>query len=455
MKKRGVYDIIKKTERDADMEYIKEINKVIKQNEHMLNLLRFYRGIDRSEISRRLQISMPTVYKAIDELSNQNIIIKSDNSIFINDEYAYLIGVSIGSALCKISFLDLSFNMLDTQKFANYKGDICEKIEDNIADKELLRKCMNDDSKNYIYFKTPTQFSELKNILNCIFEFIQASIEKHLFKVLSIGISCTGVINNKTQTILSAHNLDYLDNSTLDTLIFPDKQRFFNDSQIYVCLVQNSNASVVAEKIHLYQTNSPYKSKKNVVALYLGVGIGAGIYLNGLYSGASGYSGEIGHTKAPMYETKYLDKKDNGSNILDKSCTCGNEDCYDFKMRTYVFRMNKEAFSVFSADQIRDYLKDGDNQDKAELFGKYLGNMVNSLTNLLNIDLIIFTGKFYKCMDSLYNSIVSVQDQNKLKFSRNDCTLLTSTYGSLAPSVGAAIYSYHKRFDLELTWNYE
>lgn len=45
------------------------------------------------------------------------------------------------------------------------------------------------------------------------------------------------------------------------------------------------------------------------MALYLGVGIGAGIYLNQLYSGASGYAGEIGHTKAPMYEDVNFDKK--------------------------------------------------------------------------------------------------------------------------------------------------
>lgn len=439
------------------MDYIEssELNKVIKQNEHILNLLRFYKGIDRSEISRRLQISMPTVYKAIDDLSGRDIIVKNENNVYINEQYAYLIGISIGSALCKISFLNLNFEMLNIDKFEEHKKAIGKKIEGVIADKELLNKCMNDNNKNYIYFKTPTQFSELKNILDCIFEYIQQSVTNNLFEVLSIGISCTGVINNITQTIVSAHNLEYLDNSTLETLIFPDKQAFFYNNQIFVCLVQNGDASVVAEKVYLYQSNSQYKNKKNIVALYLGVGIGAGIYLNQLYSGASGYAGEIGHTKAPMYEDVIFDKELEKNSEIDNSCTCGNEDCYDYKMRTYVFGTNKEKFSDFSADQIRDYLKNEQNQDKAKLFGKYLGNMVNSLTSLLDIDLIIFTGKFYKCMDSLYNPIVSVQDENKLKFSRNDCTLLTSTYGSLAPAVGAAIYSYYKKFDLELKWDYE
>lgn len=435
------------------MECINCIDKVIRQNERILNLLRFFEGIDRSEISRKLQISMPTVYKAIDELSNYNIVNKNDNNLFINNKYAYIIGISIGSALCKISFLDMSFNLLSIDDFKDYKSEMLKKIEAVIEDKSLLHKCKDDLTKNYIYFKTPRQFSELKNLLDNIFDFIQSSIERDLFKVLSIGISCTGVINCKTQTILNAHNLDYLNNSALDTLVFPDKHKFFYDNKICVCLVQNSDASVIAEKVNLYQTNSIYKNKKNIISLYLGVGIGAGIYLDGLYSGTNGYSGEIGHTKAPMYEKDYIDGNHKLAKDLDRKCTCGNEDCYDYKMRTYVFEMNKIAFSDFSTESIRDFLNN--NKEKADLFGKYLGNMVNTLTSLLDIDLIIFTGKFYRCMDFLYNSIVMIQDQNQLKFSRNDCTLLTSTLGSLAPSVGAAIYSYYKRFGLELSWDYE
>ena len=424
--------------------------KIIRQNEQLMNILRFYKNIDRSELSRRLQISMPTVYKSIDELSNNGVINKVGNDIFLNEEYAYLIGVSIGSSLCKIVFVNINFEILKNEQGMKYKKDICKKINEIISDNELLNQCWNDESKNYIYFKTPDQFSELKEILDGVFEYIQESIEQESFKVASIGISCTGIINNKTQTILSAHNLEYLDNSTIESLVFPGRQKFFNDNQIDIYLVQNSDASVIAEKINLYKTDSPYKYKKNIISLYLGVGVGVGIYLNGLYSGTSGYSGEIGHTKAPMYEKDYL----NENNIqadLDKTCTCGNVDCYDYKIRTYVFQMNKSTFSNLSASQIRECLYD---KNKATLLGKYLGDMVNTLTNLLNIDLIIFTGKLYKSMDLLYNAIDSVRDDNKLKFSRNDCTLLTSNYGSLAPAIGAAIYSYYKKYNLKIVWDF-
>lgn len=440
------------------MNYINDVHKALKQHAHTLNLLRFYRGIDRSEMSRKLQLSMPTIYKSIDELSSLGIINKSENSVSLNSNFAYLIGISIGSALCKVSFLDMSFNLLDENEFAKYKMDICERIESTIEDAEydasLLQKCKEEIHKNYVYFKTPNHFYELKNVLNGIFGYIQECITKELYQVLSIGVSCTGVINYRTQTILSAHNLEYLNDSTLDTLIFPDKQQFFSANQIFVSLVQNSAASVIAEKIDLYQNDSAYKHKQNVISLYLGVGVGAGIYLNRMYSGTNGYSGEIGHTKAPVCDMENVDIcSEEEKQKLDKTCTCGNEECFDYKIRTYVFGKNKDEFCDMSSETMKKYLEE--HPDKAKLLGTYLGHMVNILTSLLDIDLIIFTGKFYKFMDLIYNDIVLVQDKNKLKYSRNDCALLTSGKGSLSPAIGAAIYAYHKGFGLDLSWDYE
>lgn len=440
------------------MNYINDVHKALKQYAHTLNLLRFNRGIDRAEMSRKLQVSMPTIYKAMDELSSLGVINKSENSISINKNFAYLIGISIGSALCKVSFLDMTFNLLSEDEFAKYKIEMCERIENVIKDAEydmdLLKKCKEETNKNYIYFKTPNHFHELKNVLDSIFGYIQECIVKELYKVLSIGISCTGVINYRTQTILSAHNLEYLNDSTLDTLIFPDKQQFFGANQIFVSLVQNSAASVIAEKIDLYQNDSVYKHKQNIISLYLGVGVGAGIYLNRMYSGTNGYSGEIGHTKAPVCDMENTDMcSEEAKGKLDDACTCGNEECFDYKIRTYVFGKSKQEFCDMTSEEMKKHLEV--HPERAKLLGTYLGHMVNTLTSLLDIDLIIFTGKFYKFMDLIYNDIVLVQDKNKLKYSRNDCTLLTSGKGSLSPAIGAAIYSYHKRFGLDLSWDYE
>ena len=58
--------------------------------------------------------------------------------------------------------------------------------------------------------------------------------------------------------------------------------------------------------------------------------------------------------------------------------------------------MPKDIFAQLSSNKIKDFLSDECNLKRTELLGKYMGNMINTLTNILNIDLIIFTGKFYK-----------------------------------------------------------
>ena len=431
------------------------IYKTLKQNERLINYLRFYKDIDRSELSRKLQLSMPTIYAATDHLKEYNIILKEKNAISLNRSYGILVGISVGSSLCKISFLNFDFSPFDTHAFSGHKAALYEKIRCMISDYELLDKCILSTEKSYIYFKTPETFSELKSILNCVFEYIQDCIESNILNILSIGISCTGIINSKTNTIMSAPNLNYLENLTLDTLIFPDKQLFFDANDIYVCLIQNSDASVIAEKVDLLLSDHIYKSAKNIVSLYLGVGTGAGLYLGQLYSGISGYSGEIGHLRAPVCESdedirKYQDAIQ--KNKLKHSCTCGMADCYDHKIRSFVFEKTAEDFCDMSSSEIREYLNQ--NPEKAKLLGKYLGNMVNTLTSLLNIELVIFTGKFHHSMDLLINHIDATRDESSLKLSRTDCKIISSRYGSQAPSIGAAIYAYQKKYDLEMSFEY-
>lgn len=434
-------------------------DKLIAQSDKVINLLRFYKGIDRSEISRKLQVSMPTIYNMVDTLTSCGVLDKNKTTVSVNSQFATLVGISIGSSLCKVVFIDFNLDIFSLDSFNPHKQKICDEIskflKENNENTDLLLKCQNDSSKNYIYFKTPSSFSSLKNVLNIIFNHLVSCTILNTLNILSIGISCTGIINGKTETILNSHNLLYLNNATLDSLILPDKRIFFNKNGIYVCITQNSNASVIAEKISLYKTNSPYKNKKNIISLYLGVGLGAGIYVGQLYTGSSGYAGEISHSRAIKLESDEDIVKHElllENNKVDDRCACGSKDCYDYKIRSFVFEKRALEFCDMSSEDIRIYLTK--NPEKAKLFSEYLGNIVNLITSFLDIDLIIFTGKFYKSMDLLINEIDKVQDQNPMRFSRNDCKIITSELGALAPSVGAAIYSYHKKYDLDLSWNY-
>lgn len=431
-------------------------DKIFRSNADFLNLLRFYKGINKIELGKYLNLSMPTIYKTLDDLDDAGIVNKKELSVY--EDYGTLCGISIGSSLCKIVFLDMNFCVFSATKFASYKKVMIRALENGgLKNDPLLSKCSSDESKNYIYFCTPDNFSILKDSLDIIFECIKTWHDDESFlNFLSIGISCTGVINEQNHTIVNGHLLEYLNNTPLSKLIYPNKQTYFTKKEIDIYLVQNANAAMIAEKIALYHTNSEFKNKKNIMALYLGGGIGAGLYFGKIYSGACGYSGEIGHIATPYFlkTNSSFDADTKSTDMLDARCTCGNKDCFEHRIRTDVFRKSHKDFCYMSSVSIADELKKDPEKQKAKLFGTYLGYMVNICTNLLNLDLIIFTGKFYKSMDIVMNDMVKVLDENHLKFNQNACDLLVSKQGPKSSAMGAAIYAYHMKYDLELSWEY-
>ena len=445
----------------------KDYDSAFLQYASIINTYRTYKGVDKKTISNILGISLPTVYNAINNLKNIGILrdtqrpavnnvhgttsTRTENLVALVPDFAFCASVSIGASLCKFVILDLDFEMMRHDDFKYHKEVIISELRNCLSETALLDECSKESSRNYIYFNTPSTFLELKRALDIIFAHLMKTIEDSSkeFRLLSIGITSTGMVNENEKIVRSASNLKYIENTTLDNFFFPDKLNYFRENGISLELIQNSNAAVIAEKYTLSKSpNSSIRDKKNVVAIYLGVGLGAGLYFDQLYSGASGYCGEVGHLPAPNHETEL--ENNEICNKSDPYCACGSSNCFDFKIRKYVFNEKAEDFKEYSSDKIKTFLES--NPAKAALFGKYLGSIVNLLTTILDIDIIVFTGKLYKSMDLLYNSIAEIQDESTIKFSRNDCMLLTSKYGASAPAVGAAIYSYYKKYNLKLKW---
>lgn len=428
------------------------------QYHRLIDLLRYYKSADKTTLAKQLDISMPTLYKALDELKYNNIIIEN-GGIKLNKSKSTFVGISIGSAQTKLVFLRTDFSAFSKTDFEYYK----KEIEKSLSEREIFVEQTESHSNNidfdYIYFKTPNShdnlqkqddFEKLKDALNVIFDCLVSFVEKDHLDIVSIGLSCTGIVDIKKQQIVQCPNLPYLDDTTLEGMVFPNIQEKFKINGISVCLLQNSNAAVLAEKVFLYQTNSVYKDRRNVVAIYLGVGTGAGFLLdNRFFSGTTGFAGEIGHISAPDLPEKLKSKELIKS--IDVACTCGKKDCYDYAIRTKVFLSSTKQMAENTSKTIENYLQE--NERARMILGFYFGNMVNMLTSMLNVDLIVFTGKIAQSMPLLFNDIVKVQDKNLLKFSRNDCAIVKSEYGALSPAIGSAIFSYYDKYNIECKWD--
>jgi predicted NBD/HSP70 family sugar kinase len=209
--------------------------------------------------------------------------------------------------------------------------------------------------------------------------------------------------------------------------------------QLKVSIQNNSAAAALGELWY-----GLGRGKKNFLFINVRDGIGMGIVLNGeLYRGTTGTAGEFGH----------ITVDDRGP-----VCTCGNVGCLE--TLTSVPALVQSAKNLI-ADGVTSAINDmsnGDNDsvtfqmlvdaskqgDKLayKLFtdaGRYLGEGVVSLVNLLNPELIIIGGDFVQTGQLVLESIKDVLIRQALELPRKAVEVVFSELGENASALGSAV----------------
>lgn len=119
-----------------------------------------------------------------------------------------------------------------------------------------------------------------------------------------LGLSIPGTVDPRQGMLIFAPNLQWHN--------VPLRQIFEEQTGLKVHVENDANAAAIAE--HLF---GAAQDTQNFVLVYIGFGIGGGLFLNGkLYRGKNGFAGEIGH---------YPVMAGAGQTI----CHCGNDGCWE------------------------------------------------------------------------------------------------------------------------------
>jgi glucokinase len=259
----------------------------------------------------------------------------------------------------------------------------------------------------------------------------------HGGKILGLGIGAPGPLDPCAGKVCYAPNLCWRDYNLRDVL----------QGRLGVPVFLENDANLAALGEHLYGAGQGHD---DMVFITVSTGIGGGLILRGeIYDGAFGAAGEIGHLSV----------------VPDgPACSCGGRGCLEALASGWA--IGGQAQRLIAAGQGRRILAaaggdaeavgcpaivqaahDGDPEARELLAaaGRYLGQAIGNIANLLNPSLFVIGGGVATAAGRLLLEAAETAAGQRV-FSALRCFLkiVPASLGARAGVLGAAAYAHHK-----------
>lgn len=336
----------------------------------------------KAEVSKNLNLSMPTVLSNINDLIAKGIIIETGEyestggrkakSIGINPSYRYSVGIVIT---------------------ANHVGIVLVNLKYEIVKFRRVR----------MKFSPDASYCQDLSVLTS--EFLKDT--EYQDRILGIGISIPGIISQKDHLLIKSHALQ-LENYSLSFL----EQAF--DLPVY--FENDANAAMMAEDMNRY---------KNAIYLSLNNTLGGAFCIGGkLFQGENQKAGEFGHM------------------ILvpgGRKCYCGKKGCADAYCAASAL-----TDEINSLETFMEQLKSGD-EAAEEKWSEYLDMLAVLISNLrmaYDMDIILGGEVGGYLADHMIPLGEKVMEYNG--FDCDIRYLKNCTYRKEASAVGAAKHFFYE-----------
>lgn len=362
--------------RTVDQTHIRSINQRV-----ILDKIYSDEPISRAELARELLISKSAMTENIAALLNMGIIQEFGEGVSMssggrkpillkfNKKYQYIIAI-------ELNFEDPIFVL------ANLGGEILNKFTVNISDDSPYA-------------------TRLELVLNAV-RLLLSSSNLTNEDLAIIAISCPGIFDSVNRTFFANSNFANWNMGDFSRQM----ESCFGTS---VLVVNDVNAAAVGEF-----TSGAAKNSRDMVYVSGGLGLGAGIILNGeLYEGSSNCAGEIANEitiSNDMVRARSLSFNNLGGSA--------NINGFTARIRSEAPKGTRDAFAALGKvpekisfkDIIRVW-RDGDPflKECVEDIAVVIGGAISNIVCLLNCDLVIFGGEynvFHSQMLPVINRIV-------------------------------------------------
>lgn len=252
-----------------------------------------------------------------------------------------------------------------------------------------------------------------------------AQVAREGMRLLGIGLALPGMVDVTDGLLVFSPNLQWR-NVPLRQMI---TQRF----QVPVFVDNDANAAALGEQLF-----GAARTVDDFIYLIVGVGIGAGICINGqIYRGAGGYAGEVGHTRLTLEH--------------NRPCHCGKRGCWETLANQYALIERVRAAlaasrpSILAGDvaltveRIGQAAAAGDEvacQALAET-GAFVGMGIANLVDIFNPKLVVVGGGLYEVIAHLLPAIRQKVAECALPETLQMVEVKPSMYGRDACTIGA------------------
>ena len=264
--------------------------------------------------------------------------------------------------------------------------------------------------------KAPTVIDDLHGFLSTLAELIRDFQSSSAIDRIGIGVPG---LHARTGIIESSPNIPCLNNVNLEALVA---------DQVHIPVVSENDANAGAYGEFKCGAG---EGTGHMVYLTLGTGLGSGLILNGeLFTGASGFGGELGHT------------------IIDpggRLCGCGARGCLETLVSgTGIVMTAHERMKTdrpLTAEIVYEAALHGDAAARAvfEETGRWLGVACANMINLLNPELIVVGGGVMGAGDMLLKPAIEAARKHAFASSFRDCRIVQSKLWPEAGMVGAGL----------------
>ena len=254
-------------------------------------------------------------------------------------------------------------------------------------------------------------------------------------KASGMGIGAPGSISSDESHVLFAPNLDWRDVALKADL----------EAQLGCPVWLGNDCNVAATGIHRLELEA---KPNDMVSIFLGTGIGAGIITNGVFlTGATRAAGEVGHM------------------VLDPDgpvCGCGTSGCFEaLASRTAIFNRVKSAVNdggeltqLMEADdpsvtrirsgKLRRAVEAGDKLATGVLDETcfYTGLAIANLCNLLNPEVVALGGGLIEQLHTVMLPKIRDAALGRIMPGARQVRIMATTLGDAAGITGAAILAH-------------